>query len=280
MAKLYHSIKVGISLSLLFLIFFQSGCVFSQTSGPFWLKEGKYASYGIYTPVVFFLNGTGVRVEGDSDGLVTYSWRCSGLNGTIAQIEINLSFTNNNGTGFNFKKNVSINAYTRQVYFLDGTLIGQTLFWASSFPLPDDRPVLVNSSSNNILGAVDGAENKKPLYHSSPQGMQRIFEIIGNGTFAGQTISYLSLLYDYDTGVMLTSYPMICEATLAALGIKNPFGAPVLKDTNIDLGPRELSFDIRSAVPIIAVISAFSVGMVGFYYANRKRRRHSKRNND
>lgn len=244
----------------------------SQSEGPIWLNEGAYAKYALSPSRIGFLNNTFPFAKNESE--VIYTWRCGDLNDIMAKLEISLECETKNTT-VNLSTIVYANILTNNIYFLNGTLIGRTWVWLLPYPIANEKIVLLNTPPNTLTGYVEGAAANSPRYQDTPnQGVQKIFSLKGNGTLDSHNIIYFDVSYDFNTGILLAGYPTTYEPTFLALGVKSTILTQVnLVDTNIDLGPAELSFTINAAIPYVAVIAAFSLITIGLCFANKQKKK-------
>ena len=242
----------------------------SQSASPIFIKVGAYARYTIDPAIVSFPNGSAISAKNDT--VVVYSWNCVDLNSTMAKLRVSVEYATENAT-VDMNTIVYADTLTGDVFFSNGTLIGRTCMWVESYPFQNEKLVLFNVPQANLVGYIDGAASE-PLYYDTPQGVQKVFSVRGNGTIDDQNIPYFMMLFDFDTGIMLFGFSTVYEPTFVALGIKNFYLSQlVLVDTNIDLGPAELSFTINAALPYIAVIVAFVLITTGIYFTKRKNKR-------
>lgn len=257
-----------LSLSL----FLQLSCMVanSQSDSPIWMKVGTFAKYTLDPPTLLFPNGSIMKM---SNTTVTFSWSCVELNSTMAKLKVSVEYDTENST---VDRNMIFytNSLTGDVFFSNGTLIGRTSLWVQPYPTQDEQLVLLNTPQANLVGYVDGAADRPMYYDTSIQGFQKVFAVRGNGTLDDQNIPYFVLFFDFNTGILITGSLTFYEPTFVALGIKTFAGSQVyLADTNIDLGPAELSFAIREAIPYVALITAFILITIGIYYTKRKKKR-------
>lgn len=242
----------------------------SQSDGPVWIKVGTYAKYNIEPPTLLFQNGSIMKMN---DTPVTFSWICIEINSTIAKLKVTVECDTENPT-VDRNTTVYANTLTRDVFFSNGTLLGQTSLWTQPYPTQDEKRVLLNTPQSNLVGYVNGAGNHPMYFDTHIQGVQKVFELRVNGTFKDRNIHFGLLLNDFNTGVMLVGAITFYEPTFVQFGIRT-FDLTQLRlvDTNIDFGHAELSFAIREAIPYVALIVAFILITLGIYYAKRKKKR-------
>lgn len=269
-----HRRKIA-SITVAFLslsLFLQLICIVanSQSDSPGWIKSGTFAKYALSPSVLLFPNGS---VMARSDNAIIYSWTCVDLNSTMAKLKVSVEYDTENST-IDMNTIVYTNTLTGDIFFSNGTLIGRTSLWVPSYPTQDEKLVLLNTPQDNLVGYVDGVGNRTMYYDTSIQGHQKVFTVIVNGTFADQKIDFLALIFDFNTGILLSGSSTFYEPTFVALGIKTFVLSQLrLVDTNIDLGHAELSFAIREAIPYVALIAAFILITIGIYYTKKKKKR-------
>ncbi|MDG6223799.1 MAG: hypothetical protein QCH99_11120 [Candidatus Bathyarchaeota archaeon] len=261
-----------ITFLLISLLFFNFGCAIgiAESDGPSWLKKGTFVTYSIEPTIVRFANGSIRNTKSDTS--VIYSWKCVEIRNNLAEIKVTLDYETEQST-INMSKIVYIDVLTREVFFSNGTLIGSSWLWVQPYPVQDECFVLLNTSQNELVGYVDGAGDRPMYYDTQIQEFQKAFLLAVNGTLDGKDIASLALIFDFNTGILLSGSPTVSEPTFVALGIKNFLLSQLfLVNTNIDLGPAELSFKIREALPYVALISAFILITISIYFKNKKKK--------
>ena len=262
-----RSRKSVLFLFLSFLAVLPIVFVQAQSFGtPIWMKEGTFVQYEFKSSVVFFLNRTSFPFE--SDASVTWRWECTEINEDMAKLNVTIDFIGENKRLF-LSTEVNVNTTSRQVFLLNGTLIGTTNLWAKANPTDGEEIVVWDTPPDRILGVAE-----KRGWSYTPQGAQKIYNLEGAGTINGRNALFDSL-HDIDTGIMIDGI-IHHEATLFALDIDSlgVNGRFSFTDTNIDLGPRELWPEIFGLLPILIIVIVFVSVFVIFYHRRRKRRRY------
>jgi len=234
---------------------------------PVWMKKGSYAEYKFETRSVVFLNNTLLLFRDRAS--VIYRWECIEFNGTIAKLNVSITFSEKEKHVF-LSTEVYVNTVNRDVFLTNGTLVGKTRLWGPVAPEKGETIVLWYNPPDRVIGNVIDIEGG---WSWTPHGAQRIFIVEGNGTIRGQTIS-LTILYDFDTGIMIEG-SLYYEATLLALSIIDPgrAGPMQLINTNIDLGPKEIWPEILNILLITMPIIAFLMIFALVHHCRRKRRK-------
>lgn len=241
----------------------------SQSDSSTWMEVGTFAKYSILPPFVGFTNGS-IRIP-KTDTAVTYTWRCIDISSNLAKVRVSLEYETETSK-VNLNTTVYTDTLTGDVSFLNGTLIGSSWLWVQPYPTQNEKHVLLNTAQSNIVGHVDGAGDPPMYYNTHIQEFQKAFAIRGNGTLDGKDVRFV-LFFDFNTGILLTGPPLY-DPTFVALSVKIPaFSQLYLVDTNISLGPAELSFKIREAIPYVALIFAFILITIGIYFSKKKKRR-------
>lgn len=252
-----------------FLLIIQLVTVSASLFAPTWMKTSSYAEYEIKIPIFRFLNGT-MSPPSEEGTSAIFRWECIELNDTMAKLEVSLDSGERDG-GVHLSSAIYVDTISRSVFLLNGTLVGTTRLWFPAAPTQGQEIILWELSSDKIVGVANTGTASEPMFFSTIQGVQRVFFVNGNGTINGQKIIFIPFTVDFDTGIMILGQ-FNNDAALLALGIKQVIGSAQLVGTNIDLGARELSYDIRAALPFIAVIVALIIVFVAVYVRLRKRK--------
>jgi len=257
---------VTASVLVVFSAFF--GPVFAQSTVfvPIWLEEGAYVEFscgeGLWYP------------SSASSGIVyesaTFKWTCVDLTGTVAKLNITLTYNIEGEDPPVFSAEVLVDAVNRSVYSLDGTLLGATQLWSESNPSDGDQVVLWNIAPDKVVGTVE--TNR---VGETPQGKQGAYKVTGNETINGN-LAVFNLRYDQNTGIMIRGL-MWNEGVFKALS-KGILNSVTISDTNIDLGPSTETFDINSFIPIIIIAVAFVLIFVTIYWKKSKKRKPKYKN--
>jgi hypothetical protein len=256
---------------LLISLFLQlSASAASQSYSSTWMEVGTFAKYSILPPFVDFTNGS-IGIP-KSDTAVIYSWSCIDISSNLAKVRVSLEYETETSK-VNLNTTVYTDTLTGDVYFLNGTLIGSSWLWMQPYPTQNEKHVFLNTPQSNLVGYVDGAGDPPLYYDTHIQEFQKVFAIRGNGTLDGKDVGFFVLLFDFNTGILLSGPPLY-DPTFVVLGVKmSAFSQLNLVDTNIDLGPAELSFKIREAIPYVALILAFILITIGIYFSKKRKRR-------
>jgi hypothetical protein len=253
-------------LILLVFILFSSSVSAQQLQAfsPTWLKQGTFAEYSFMSIGVQFTNNSIMRVE---DGTVAFfRWECIELDGTIATINVSLEYVQEI-SNISFSTEVKVDSISRDVFLLNGTLIGTTRLWAPSTPTDGQELVIWNSVSDQIMGTITYGS-----LSDTPQGYQKGYFLEGSGTINGYSIVFSSL-HDVDTGLMIDCF-LSYDAMLIALNIKDPQRDGVLTfvDTNIDLGPKDIWPEIAVLLPGIILVIVVVIISISFYLFRKKKK--------
>lgn len=264
--------SISTAFLLTSLLFLNSGWAVgnAESDGPSWMKNGTFVTYCIKPPILRLANGSIINIKNGTS--VFYSWKCINMSNNIAEIIVTLDYETEQST-INMSETVYTNLLTREVSFSNGTLIGLSWLWVQPYPVQDEAFVLLDTPQNELVGYVDGAGERPMYYDTQIQEFQKAFLLALNGTLDGKSVSSLAIIYDFNTGILLSGSPTGYEPTFVAIGIKNFLLSQLyLLDTNIDLGPAELSFKIREALPYVALISAFILITIGIYFTKKKKK--------
>jgi hypothetical protein len=147
-----------------------------------------------------------------------------------------------------------------------------TRFWLTASPAQDEETVFWDFPPEKIVSTADSGNSSSPNYYGTIQGVQKFYFFNANGTIRGEPYVTLPSAYDFDTGIGITVFPLN-EPMLLALDVKEIIGGIELTSTNIDLGPREIYFDLRAAVPFGAIIIAVLIVFLTIFVRLRKRKR-------
>jgi len=228
------------------------------------MEVGKYAEYEFESESIVFLNRTYLA----NDASLTYRWTCLELNGTFAKLNISISFVGEKQIFLSTL--LYVNLVNREVIMDNGTLMGRTRLWAFAYPEKGVKIFWENPPYNLTEEVIDVGSG----WSQTPQGAQKIFILDASGAVQGRAIAF-SGLYDLDTGIMIDG-SFDDEPTLRALGIIDVgrVGVIQFKDTNINLGPKELWPEILNLLLFVSPMVVFMVILVLVY-----RRRTRKRNN-
>lgn len=247
----------------------QGNCAKADLFAPTWLKKGAYAEYQYKGPTIglTFLNSTEMT-NFNVDSLI-YRWECTEVNDTVAQLEVSLDSTGEN-MSLHLSTDVYVNTVSRSVFLSNGTSVGTTRLWLPANPSEGQEIILWHLSPDEIIGSAETSFNGNPTFMNTPQGYHRVFLISGNGTINNQQIFFFPSTCDFDTGVVVNGI-FSYEATVIALGIKEILGGAELTATNIDLGPRESSIDIRAALPYATLIAAIVIVAITIFMRRRRK---------
>jgi hypothetical protein len=278
--KRLHMPKSAATAALLAVLLLSSSITYCYGAeplfGPSWLKVGTYVEYEGDAFVIDFLNGTMTFLGDDATGV--FRWECIDLNENIAKLNVSLKAGDENSSIY-FSTEVNVDTISRDVFFLNGTLIGTTHLWIHANPEEGKEIVLWNLPPDRITAKAD-----RTAFYRTPQGVQKVIFLEGNGSISkednsidffgnggGQMI--IHAMFDLDTGVMLHTI-LMNEATTFALGLDQLFAIELTK-TNINLGPRELMFDLRALIPYLAVAAALVTIFVTIYLRRRKNKKRA-----
>jgi hypothetical protein len=242
----------------------------SSNYGPIWLKPSAFAEYKTDTSTVMFLNGSSFNAKSKTGDQIVLRWTCKEQNATTATLQVELDFGESEG-GLHLANTIFVDTTSRSIYLMNGTLLGTTRFWSLASPTQDERPVFWDNAPEKIVATIDSGNSSNPMYFNTVQGVQKCFFLNANGTIRGEPYIAIPCAYDFDTGVCLTLFSTN-EPMLLALGVKDIISVAELTNTNIDLGPREVSFDIQAAIPFVAVIVAVLIVFLAVYWRLRKRK--------
>jgi hypothetical protein len=267
--KTRRLIKLSRATLFMLLIFSAFGTyVFAQSSvfAPIWMKKGAYAEYSFDDGVRFLSDNTPVEYENG-----TYRWECIELTGTLAKLNITLSFTEENSVT-QYSAEVLVETLNRSVYTMDGTLVGTTNMWLDSNPADDEDVVVWDLPPDMVIAKI----NHLGGYTLTPQDAQESYEMDGHGTIDGNRV-FFSAYYDMDTGIMTTGV-VFNDGIFKALST-TLMNIIEFTDTNIDLGPGETidlsQFEDAASssvlILIIIVAIAFPFVFVIVYISRRKK---------
>jgi hypothetical protein len=256
---LFKSSAIATALILLmFCVLVVSGFAQSSVFAPIWMKLSAYAEYSFGEGFRFLSDKTSVKYEGG-----TYRWECIELTGTVAKLNLTLSF-NEGDSVTQFSAEALVDTLNRSAYSLDGTLLGTTHLWLESNPDNGEEVVLWDLPPDKIVGKI----NTFAGFTETPQGKQESYLVTGNGTINNNTALF-SIYCNMNTGILTMGLPWN-EATLSALntGLINMM---TLTDTNIDLGPSSNEFDFGALLPPALIVVAFVFIFVTVYRRRRKK---------
>jgi hypothetical protein len=258
-----------ITIALPFL--WQDSYTKADLFAPTWLKTGTYAQYITGPNGLLLMNGSFPQVDHNStkNSDIIFRWECLEQTGTTAKLNISIDWGPSEG-GFHRTNVVYVDTVNRTVTLLNGTQIGTTRLWLPANPSQGQEITFWETSAEKVLGTVNAGANGETLFFNTVQGVQKGFYIDANGTIMGQQYFTPAACYDFDSGVALTNF-LLFEPTVVALDIKEIIGGSELAMTNIDLGPREISFDIRAALPYAALISAIIIITVALVVRRRRK---------
>ncbi|MBO3799631.1 MAG: hypothetical protein FGF52_01025 [Candidatus Brockarchaeota archaeon] len=177
---------------------------------------------------------------------------------------------------------------TRDVYLLNGTYLGKTIFWIPPCKKGERFPYVGQANSTIFATAYN------VLSLSTPQGVQDILfvdasehqgrgyiGIIGNEVITpaeAQSIRHFSPrinLYDADTFIMIEG-DIEQDAFLSAFGIVYFSGGDFkLVYTNIDLGPQNL-IGVFTGILLLFVLPSVVVASVIAYYLRFRRKKKGR----
>jgi hypothetical protein len=239
-------------------IIWQSNLVKADLFAPTWMKKGAYAEYNSGT-FLRFLNGSAFEPTNDTKNGV-FRWECLEVNDTTAKLAVSLNLNEKDG-GIHLSSEIYVNTINRNVYLSNGTLLGTTRLWFPANPSQGQEVVFWNLPPENVTGIVSTGNlinPNEPIYFNTIQGAQKCFMVDANGTIGGQPYFTPSIACDLDTGIVILTF-FHFEPMLLALNIQEIMGSTELAATNIDLGPREISFDIRAAIPYVVLVVAIAI---------------------
>jgi len=253
------SVMAAVLMLFVFSGFVVSGFAQSSVFAPIWMKEGAYVEYSF---------GDGLRYTSRDSPAVPYEggiyrWECVELTGTLAKLNLTLSFNEEDGVT-RFSAEVLVDVSNRSVYSLDGTILGTTQLWLESNPNDGEEVVLWNVPPDKIVTTIDVS----PVISNTPQGKQSMYQVNANGTIGGNTAVF-NPCCDLDTGLMIFGL-LWNEGTLRALNT-NIINSVTLSDTNIDLGPSAEAFNYAALLPPILIVVAFVFIAVTIYWKRSKK---------
>jgi hypothetical protein len=277
-----RSKKLSATLVIALLIVMSScGLANADSFAPTWLKNGVYAEYsGFRNGGIYVLNSVNTSIT-DHIGFVngTFRWDCLEFNETTAKIKSTLTVTqiDVNGKALSENKSVQytgeffVDTRTRAVFLLNGSNIGTTCLWVPSNPSTNEEIVMWDLPPDTVV-IKSNVPDKAPNV-MTPQGLQRAFDLIGQGQIAGSTASF-SAAYDFDTGVLCYGRMAIEPAITSVLGFESfkYSGTMKFENTNIDLGPGGETFDLQVAGILAALIVAIIIIFLAVF--KRKKARH------
>jgi len=238
----------------------------SSVFAPTWMEPSVYAEYKSDPIGLVFLNGSySLDIEGDR---IIFRWECIELNDNKAKLKVSLNFEKDE-TDIQLSDVIYVDTVSRDVFLSNGTLIGTTQLWFPANPIQDQELIFWDFPPEKIVGTVDIGNA-----YSTIQGVQKFFFVYADGEIMGEQWS-TQIACDLDTGVVLLDF-FFYEPMLIALGIKEVMGSAELVATNIDLGPREIEYDIRAALPFIAIVVAVVLIFIVVYWQRRKKHKHTK----
>jgi hypothetical protein len=255
---------VAVLIMCVFVGFINHSYAQSSVFAPIWLEKGVYAEYSF---------GNGFRPSPiNASDYVTYDkgiikWECIDLKGNDAKLRLVLSFYTDTGDCVDaISGEVRVNAVNRSVYGTDGTLLGTTQLWQEPNPITD--VIIWNTEETKIFGKVESnGYNMK-----TPQGLQEIYYVTGNGTINDKKDAVFSGFYDVNTGLLINGL-LWNEPTLTAINAQLMNG-PTLSDTNIDLGPSVETTNFSLLILMLIIIGTFIGIFIMVYWkrSNKKRR--------
>jgi len=266
------------------------GMVGAGDFGPAWLKEGAYVKYTVNEAgFVYVVNSSDPSVfDVLSFWNATFGWQCTSINDTVTKVLFTFSYTgkelNNvslDNATLQLSGEVYVNLSTRNVYSLDGDLLGTTHLWLSASPVDGQEMVVWNIPPNR-----ESLPAKcKDIWFLTTQGRQDGFIVEGTKEISGVPRDFL-IICDYDTGVMVDGSfawdPLINGAGITVMFLD---GEIMLSDTNIpqvyphaphshdENDPDSLDWDLIMFIglPIIAFIVLFAI----FYkLLSKKQKKH------
>ena len=242
---------------------------------PTWLKKGAYAEYNSGTYLTF-LNGSYFSPANEDTKNGVFRWECLEVNDTTAKLKVSLN-VNEGAGGIHLSSEIYVDTINRNVFLSNGTLIGTTRLWFPANPSQRQEVTFWNLPPENITGTVSTGNlinPNEPNYFNTIQGVQKCFMVDANGTIGGQPYFSPSLSCDLDTGVVILDF-FLFEPMLLAMDVKEIIGSVELVATNVDLGPREISFDIRAAIPYVIFVAAIVI-VITTVFMRRRRKLKSK----
>lgn len=266
--------KRAIIIPIFFLILQLVTVNASSPFAPTWMKPSAYTEYKSEPIGLFFLNGsTSMTMDIEGDRII-FRWECIELNDATAKLEVSLDFGEGD-KGIHLSDVIYVDTISRDVFLSNGTLIGTTRLWFPASPTQDQELIFWDFPPEKIVTIADTGSPNKPQVTATIQGVQNFFFVEASGEIRGEQNFIPSSAYDFDTGVLILGF-LDFEPMLLALGIKKVIGSAELVATNIDLGPREIIYDIRAALPYVAIIVALTLIFVAVYWQRRKKKKYSK----
>ncbi len=219
-----------------------------------WLKENKYFIYKLFFAKSYYL----LKIE-------------------ILKVYDNKAYLKLTILNYSDSCLVTVNLETREV-FMNEEKIGYTLMFFKMYPKSGEEymTVVFNRSIKRIKVKIIVRG-----FYDTPRGSQKVYLVKdASGVFF--------LLYDYDTGVLLSGFTIgVEEAFIKAFKVKYGELAPMwvyylsmvhtyeLYDTNADLGPIDIFYEIRKYFvrnfPLILLLFSLILSLIIIY--RRKARR-------
>jgi hypothetical protein len=248
---------------------------------PFWLREGAYAYYHIDSNPIVFENGTSIwRGNG------TYGWKCVGMTGNSAILEVSVNITgralypNQTKTAPYASAEthmISIDVETREAFCGDEYL-GFLPYWIpaniqelpfmSKDELPDWVPKDIewryienfasyeNVTTYGLLG--NGSDVETP--YKTFKGDQ-VMSILG----AFSSVHGFSYLYEKDSGLFIKTAMASDNFLRKVINVKNYIDNFLLEDTNIFSLPQPAS-PLNILLPYIIIATTLMATTASIYF--------------
>jgi hypothetical protein len=284
---------------LILLVLLLANTQFSHIASakPQWLKEGLTVKYNFNARFVSTRifdvtpDSHGMSQEGMLSGNGTYTWAVKSLNGSQAEVEVNVDlvfsdydleemmfFTNS----WNKTSSVGIDVDDRDAVAANGTDLGKINYWIDA-DVEKGLNVIVYGKPPYTVGATVNEYGYNPVKTSAGEFDCWLLQIGGTRPDLGNT-AYLNLFYDKATRMLVAAHMFYFDVVLMSMGIcemevtGSEFSAPssfVLQSINISsLTPPSSteSFKLSDYLPYIVAAAVIAAIPTAVYVTRRKRR--------
>ena len=218
---------------ILFFFLLVSGSICSVVvAKPNWLKEGlvvtyKFSAYDVITRVIGVTpDGRGTSVESMFSGNGTYSWAVKSLNGSDAEVEVDIDFVYEDydiekmmffTNSWNKTASVRINVDDRETMASNGTSLGKINYWID-LTIEKGQNVIVYGKPPYTVSATVYEYRYNPLKTPAGEFNCWLLQIGGKRPDLGNT-ARLDLFYDKATGILVAAHMFYFDVALMSMGI-------------------------------------------------------------
>jgi len=231
---------------------------------PFWLREGAYAYYEVYGRLEY-LNGSTVFSTGG-----TYGWKCLGVTGQTAVLEVTFNFTVREPAHFEIKAQfeIDIDVETREA-FSYGESLGVLPYW---IPTDVNKSDVIDSymslGNRTLSGTVGGVRPDIETPYKTFSGDESW--AVYNQNEADETFVNF---HEKDSGIMVVCHDpdnvwrekMGIIDELGPSHDKYKYGFLNLKDANVEFMPEPTSL-LTLLQPYILATTIVAAAIASIYY--------------